>query len=260
MEYTRIKYTVEKRIATITLSRPEHQNALDDVMINELSHALHASNKSSTVRVILLRGEGEVFCSGTDPDVLRRLLKYEFDQNLDDSKALMKLFVQIYTLRTPVIAVVRGAALASGCGLAAVCDLVIASKETARLGFPEVTLGFVPAVALGFLVRRIGEGKARELAMLGTTLSAEEAATIGLVNKVVPETELDEWSRSLAHRMAETASPAALGLVKELLSRSHGMSTNDALDYAANLSALSRMTDDCRRGLNAVLKDEGVKW
>jgi methylglutaconyl-CoA hydratase len=260
MEYTRIKYTVDRRIATVTLSRPEHQNALDDAMINELSHALHAANKSSSVRVILLKGEGEVFCSGTDPDLLRRLLKYEFDQNLDDSKALMKLFVQIHTLRTPVIAVVRGPAIASGCGLAAVCDLVIASKETARLGFPEVTLGFVPAVALGFLVRRIGEGRARELAMLGTILSAEEAATIGLVNHAVPETQLDETADAFATRLAESTSPSAIGLVKELLSRVHGMSTNDALEYAANLSALSRMTDDCRRGLNAVLKDEGVKW
>jgi methylglutaconyl-CoA hydratase len=260
MEYTRIKYSVDRRIATITLSRPEHQNALDDAMVNELSHALHAANKSSSIRVILLKGEGDVFCSGTDPDVLRRLLKYEFDQNLDDSKAVMKLFVQIYTLRTPVIAVVRGPALASGCGLMAVCDLVIASRETARLGFPEVTLGFVPALALEFLSRRIGEGKARELAMLGTILTADEAATIGLVNQVVPETELDEHARSLAQRLAETTSPAAIGLVKELLSRVHGMSTNDALEYAANLSALSRMTDECRRGLNAVLKDEGVKW
>jgi methylglutaconyl-CoA hydratase len=260
MEYTRLKYTVDRRVATMTLSRPEHQNALDDVMINELSHALHAANKSSAIRVILLKGEGEVFCSGTDPDVLRRMLKNEFDQNLDDSKSLMKLFVQIATLRTPVIAVVRGPALASGCGLAAVCDLVIASKETARLGFPEVTLGFVPAVALAFLVRRIGEGKARELAMLGTVLSADEAAAIGLVNRAVAETDLDSSAKALAEHIAGSTSASAVGLVKELLSRAHGMSTNDALEYAANLSALSHMTDDCRRGLNAFLKDEGIQW
>jgi methylglutaconyl-CoA hydratase len=260
MEYTRIKYASDRRVATVTLSRPDHQNALDDTMVNELSHALHAANKSATLRVILLKGEGEVFCSGTDPDVLRRLLKYEFDQNLDDSKALMKLFVQIYTLRKPVVAVVRGSALASGCGLAAVCDLVVASKETARMGFPEVTLGFVPAVALGFLARRIGEGKARELTLQGTLLSADQAAAIGLVNYVVADTKLDAWSGALANRLAESSSAMAMGLIKELLSRIHGMSTNDALEFAANLSALSRMTDDCRRGLNASLKDEGVKW
>jgi len=260
MEYTRIKYAVERRVATITLARPEHQNALDEAMVNELSDALHAANKSSSLRVILLKGEGDVFCSGTDPESLRRFLKSEFDQNLEDSKAIMKLFVQISTLRKPVIAVVRGAALASGCGLVAVCDLAIASKETARLGLPEVTLGFVPAAALSFLIRRIGEGKARELALLGTVLTAEQAAAIGLVNRTVPETELDAHSAAFAERLAESTSPSAVGLVKELLLRIHGMSTNDALEYAANLSALSRMTDDCRRGLNAVLKDEEIKW
>lgn len=259
-DYTRIKVTVDQRICTIMLSRPEKHNALDDSMIDELSDAFLAAQKNQDVRVVILAGEGESFCSGADLAYLQQISRFDFQQNQEDSGRLMNLFLQIYTLRKPVIARVHGNALAGGCGLATVCDLVIGSRETARFGYTEVRIGFIPAIVMVFLVRKIGESRAREMTLRGTILSAEEAYHIGLVNHVVPETELDEFTVNLAREMARNCSPSSLGLIKELLARLHGMSTSDALDYASNLNALTRMTDDCKKGIEAFLKKEPLRW
>jgi methylglutaconyl-CoA hydratase len=260
IDYTRIKYEIDHRICTITLSRPEKHNALDDQMISELTSAFQSAQRDSEVKVILLKGEGESFCSGADLEYLQRMSKYDFNQNQEDSNTLMRLFLHIYTQRKPVIAVVQGNALAGGCGLATVCDIVIASKETARFGYTEVKLGFIPAIVIFFLVRRVGEGRARELAIRGNIMSAEEAQRIGLVNYVVPETEIEQFSSTLAMEIVKNCSSSSLGLIKELLSRIHGMSVNDALSYASNLNALTRMTDDCKKGIDSFLKKEPAKW
>ncbi|MEX0601932.1 MAG: enoyl-CoA hydratase-related protein, partial [Bacteroidota bacterium] len=238
----------------------DKHNALDDTMISELSDAFSVAQKKSTVKVILLNGEGESFCSGADLAYLQRISTFDFHQNQEDSVALMKLFLQIYTHRKPVIAIVRGNALAGGCGLATVCDLVVASRETARFGYTEVRIGFIPAVVMAFLVRRVGEARARELTLRGTILSADEAKEYGLVNMVVPETEVDQVAAQLAQELVRTSSGSSMGLIKELLARIHGMSTMDALDYAANLNALTRMTEDCKRGIDAFLKKEPLRW
>jgi len=260
MDFTRIKYQVDRRICTVTLSRPEKHNALDDRMINELSGAFSAAQKEADVKVVIVKGEGESFCSGADLSYLQQISQYDFQQNQQDSNNLMKLFQQIFTLRKPVIALVHGAALAGGCGLATVCDIVIASRETAKFGYTEVKIGFIPAIVMVFLVRRIGEGRARELTLRGNIINAQQAYELGLVNQLVGETELEEHGYRLADEMVKNCSGASMGLVKELLARIHGMSTADALDYASNLNALTRMTEECKRGIEAFLKKEPMKW
>ncbi|MBM4168257.1 MAG: enoyl-CoA hydratase/isomerase family protein [Ignavibacteria bacterium] len=260
MDYTRIKYEVDQRVCTISLSRPEKRNAFDDKMVAELTTAFYQAQKDSKSKVILLKGEGDAFCAGADLAYLQRISKFDFNQNQEDSSSLMKLLLQIYSNRKPVIAVVRGPAIAGGCGLATVCDIIVASKETAMFGYTEVRIGFIPALVMVFLVRRIGEGRARELALRGNLLTADEAYTIGLVNHVVPETELDKRAQELAQELIKKSSASSMGLIKELIARIHGMSTSDALDYAANLNALTRMTDDCKKGIEAFLKKESIKW
>ncbi|MCX6135700.1 MAG: enoyl-CoA hydratase-related protein [Ignavibacteriales bacterium] len=260
MDYTRIKYRNDQRVCTITLSRPDKHNALDDLMITELISAFQTAQRDAEVKVILLKGEGESFCAGADLAYMQRIMKYDFNQNQEDSNNLMKLFLQIYTQRKPVVAVVQGHAVAGGCGLATVCDLVVASKETARFGYTEVKTGFIPAIVLFFLVRRVGEGRARELTLRGNVIPAEEAYRMGLVNYVVPETDIDHFGENLALELAKNCSSSSLGLIKELFSRIHGMSVSDALSYAANLNALTRMTEDCKKGIDAFLKKEPVKW
>lgn len=260
MDFTRIKSQTEQRICTISLSRPEKQNALDDLMVSELTTAFQSAQRDTQVKVILLKADGESFCLGADLEYLQRISQFDFIQNQEDSNRLMRLFLQIYTQKKPVIALVQGNALAGGCGLATVCDIVIASKETAHFGYPEAKIGFIPAIVLPFLVRRVGEGNARALTLRGNIISAEEAYRIGLVNMIVPETEIEKYGWNLATEIVKNCSASSLGLIKELLSRIHGMSVTDALNYASNLNALTRMTDDCKRGIAAFLKEEPFKW
>lgn len=260
MEFTRIKYNIGSRICSITLSRPEKHNAIDDIMVSELSSAFQMAQRDDDAKVIILKAEGDSFSSGADLSYLQKVSKFDFDQNQKDSSNLMKLFLQIYTQRKPVIALVHGSALAGGCGLATVCDIVIAAKETAKFGYTEARIGFIPAIVMVFLIRRVGESKARELALRANTLNAEEALRIGLVNLVVPAVHIEQEGTKLANELITHCSGSSMGLVKELIARISGMSMSDALDYAANLNALTRMTDDCKRGIESFLKKEPVTW
>jgi methylglutaconyl-CoA hydratase len=260
LEFSRITYTLSKRIGIISLNWPEKQNALDDQMVSELTQAFVQTQRDANVKAVILRGEGDAFCSGIEHSYLQRISSYDFNQNLQDSTDLMKLFQQIYTLRKPVIALVQGEAIAGGCGLATICDFIIAARETAKFGFTETKIGFIPAIVLIFLVRRIGEGRARELVLRGNFLDAEESLKLGLISKVVPSIELEESGYQLANELIMNNSGTSMGLVKELLARVYGMETSDALDYASHLNALTRMTDDCKRGIDAFLNSKPLKW
>ena len=260
MEFYRTTYSVQKRVARITLNWPEKNNALDDQMVSELIQAFVQTQRDTHVHAVILRAEGDSFCSGVDPSHLQRISKYDFSQNLQDSTNLMKLFQHIYTLRKPVIALVQGTALAGGCGLATVCDFVLAARETAKFGYTEAQIGFIPAIVLIFLVRRIGEGRARELALQGNIINAEKAFELGLISQAVPAIELEKIGTQLADDLITNNSGTSMGLIKELLARVHGMATSDALEYASHLNALTRMTDDCKKGIEAFLNSKPINW
>jgi methylglutaconyl-CoA hydratase len=260
LEFYRITYTVEKRIGIISLNWPEKQNALDDLVVSELTQAFVQTQRDAAIKAVILRAEGDFFCSGMERSYLQRISKYDFNQNLQDSTNLMKLFQQIYTLRKPVIALVQGEAIAGGCGLATICDFIIAARETAKFGYTETKIGFIPAIVLIFLVRRIGEGRARELVLQGNIIDAEESFKLGLISKVVPSIDLEKAGMQLAHELITNNSGTSMGLIKELLARVYGMETGDALDYASHLNALTRMTDDCKRGIDAFLNLKPLKW
>jgi methylglutaconyl-CoA hydratase len=260
LEFYRITYTLEKRIGIISLNWPEKQNALDDQMVAELTQAFVQTQRDTAVKAVILRAEGDVFCSGMEQSYLQRIAKYDFNQNLQDSTDLLKLFQQIYTLRKPVIALVQGEALAGGCGLATICDFVIAARETAKFGYTETRMGFIPAIVMIYLVRRIGEGRARELVLQGNIIDADDALKLGLISKIVPAIDLEKTGLHLANELVTNNSGTSMGLVKELLARVYGMETSDALDYASHLNALTRMTDDCKRGIDAYLNSKPLKW
>lgn len=260
MHFERLRTATADRIATITLHRPDKRNALDDVMVRELIAAFTAAARDPQVRVILLTGSGTAFCSGADLDYLRRLSGFDLEQNKEDSRQLASLFRLVHEVRKPVIALVNGPAIAGGCGLASVCDFVIASAGRAQFGYTEVRIGFIPAIVMIFLARRVGEGRARELVLRGNILSAEEARSIGLASMVVPEEELTSAAQDLARELIRQNSGLAMGLCKEMLSKLHGMNLPDALEFAANMNAAARMTQDCRQGIAAFLAKEKLEW
>ena len=162
--------------------------------------------------------------------------------------------------RKPVIAAVNGPALGGGCGLAAACDFVFASKESAKIGAPEVRLGFLPAVILLYLIKRMGSSKAREFVLSGGVLTAEDAKEKGLVTEVVSHDALMGKAMEFAQGLASTTSPSSVSLTKDLFARMDEMSTKEAMEYAASLNALTRKTDDFKRGIESFLKKEKLSW
>ena len=260
MKFTRLLYEVGERKARITLNRPEKRNAFDDVLVRELTLAFVSAGKDQNVKVVVLAGVGPAFCAGADLEYLNRLSRFDLEENRADSQQLANLFRLIHELRKPVIAVVNGPALAGGCGLATVCDFVIASEENATFGYTEVRIGFLPAVVMIFLLKRVGEGTARELIVRGNIIGATKAREIGLINMVVPERELESATEALCMEIIQQNSGTAMSLCKEMLSKIHGMNLMDSLDFAANMNAAARMTPDCKQGIAAFLKKEKHQW
>lgn len=260
MPFDRILAATSGRRAVITLNRPAKRNALDDLMVRELITAFSSAARDPQVKVILLQAAGKAFCAGADLEYLQRLSAFDLEQNKADSQQLATLFRLIHEIRKPVIALVNGPALAGGCGLSAVCDFVIAGEETASFGFTEVRIGFIPAIVMIFLVKRVGEGRARELVLRGHTIDARAAEAIGLAGRVVPAAEVDAAGLALANELIERNSLLAMGLCKEMLSKLHGMNLMDALDFASNMNAAARMTPDCKEGVAAFLRKEQHRW
>lgn len=260
MNYSTITVDVAERVATVSMNRVERRNALDETMMHELTDAFQTLGRNSQSRVIILTGSGSAFCAGMDLNHLEKYAGLGQNENLEDARTLMKLLHTIYALKKPVIAAVNGPALGGGCGLAACCDFVFAGRERAKLGVPEVRLGFLPAVILHFLIKRVGSGAARELALMGGILDAVSAERIGLATRVVEDDRLAGEARTFALELARTTSPSAVSLTKDLFVRYDEMTLKDALDYAVTLNALARKTDDFRRGIDAFLKREKLEW
>ena len=260
MEFETIAYEERARTASIVLSRPEKRNALDNVMVKELSTAFLRAAKSQDVKVVTVSAVGQAFCAGADLAALGRIAESDQEENLADSRQLANLFRGMYELRKPIIAAVNGPALAGGCGLTSVCDFVLASAERAQFGYPEVRIGFIPAVVMIFLVKRVGEGKAREMVLRGGVMNAQEARDAGLVTEVVPEADLQSRVDALVLELNERNSLTSMGLCKEMLSKLHGMNLMDSLDFAAHMNAAARMSPDCKKGIQAFLRKEKIQW
>src|ERR1700741_1502502 len=174
---------VSEGVARITLNRPEKRNALNDELIGDLKDLFRRANDDHEVRVILVTGAGDDFCSGADLAALQKISTASVEENLADASSLMELFVLIRSVKQPVIAAVKGRALAGGCGLASACDIVLAARSS-RFAYPEVKIGFVPAMVMAILRRSVSEKRAFELVTLGNEFGAEEAVTMGLANRV----------------------------------------------------------------------------
>lgn len=247
-----VLYAVDRAIARITLNRPGKRNALNEELIAELKKALHRADNDENVRAVVLTGAGSDFCSGADLEGLQKISQASVDANLADARSLMELFVLIRAVRVPVISAVRGRALAGGCGLALACDIVLAARA-ARFGFPEVRIGFVPAMVTTILLRNVSEKKAFELLTLGTEISADEAEAFGLVNGLLDDEAFDDELDAFSWRF-ERISRSAVALTKQLLYQMDGMSFADALESGVDANVIARMSEDCQRGIEKFLK------
>jgi methylglutaconyl-CoA hydratase len=238
----------------LTLNRPEKRNALNDELITELKAALTDAGTDESLCAIVIQGAGNDFCSGADLESIRRLANATYEDNLDDARRLMELFTQIRNTPIPVIAAVRGRALAGGAGLATACDIVLAARS-ARFGYPEVKLGFVPAMVMAILRRNIGEKLAFEMVTMGFEFTVERASEIGLVNHILDDSAFESEVADFANVYA-TVSRSAVVMTKRLLYRMDDLDFNEAILAGAEVNAEARMSEDCRRGIARFLKKD----
>ena len=254
-----VKYNTENRIGYITLNRPEKRNALSYEMVTELKAAFTEAENDDNCKVIVLRAEGKVFCAGADLAYLQQLQNNTFNENLADSTHLMELFLKIYKNSKVVIAQVHGHAIAGGCGLATVCDFSFTVPE-AKFGYTEVKIGFIPAIVKVFLLRKIGEGKAKELLLSGDLIDAEKAMQFGLVNKIIDSNNLDSEVYKFALNLCETNSAQSMAFTKKMIADVQSMDLKMGLEFAAKMNATARASEDCKKGIASFLNKEKLSW
>jgi methylglutaconyl-CoA hydratase len=249
---TSLRETVEAGVLSLTLNRPEKRNALSAGLVDALHAALERADLDSEVRVVLIRGAGRDFCAGADLDELLASANLTLAENEAAALRLGSVFARIRALPKPVVAVVQGRALAGGAGLVASCDLAIAA-ESARVGYPEIQRGFVPAMVMTLLRRAVGEKSALDLVLTGRLLTAAEARAAGLVSRVVPNHQLEREAATVAAVLA-AASSSALALTKQLFYQLDGRSLDEGLALGARVNAVARQTPDFRAAVARFLE------
>ncbi len=257
MTYRTLHLELTGEIAMITLSRPEKRNAISPEMIEEILSAL-GEVEASPARVLLLTGAGKAFCSGMDLEALKALATQSLAEQREDADRLARLFLRIWSFPKPTIAAVNGHAIAGGCGIATLCDFTVSVPE-AIFGYPEVRIGFLPAVVSIFLVRQIGEKRARELLLTGRTIDAAEAHRLGLVTQIVPAKELMIAAQILAASLLQ-CSPVSLHMTKKLLCDFAAPEIDRELELAKSESAHIRTTQDFHEGLASFLEKRAPRW
>lgn len=226
-------------------------------MIDELLVVLDEI-EAGPARVVILTGAGKAFCSGMDLEALQTVAQQSPEQNLQDSKRMARMFRRLWSYPKPLIAAVNGAAIAGGCGIATLCDFTLAAAEV-KFGYTEVRIGFIPAIVSVFLIRQIGEKRARDLLLTGRILDAAEAHQIGLVTEVVPADQLMSATRELAAALL-AASPTSIAHTKRLLCKFAADEIDRELERAIAENAGIRATADFREGLVAFLEKRKPVW
>jgi len=257
MNYHTVQLAYEDRVATLTLNRPEKRNAISFELIDDLVRALDEVAKSDAI-VLIVTGAGKAFCSGMDLDNLKALLGRTPEQNLQDSQTMVQLFRSLYEFPKVTIAAVNGPAIAGGTGLALLCDFTLAVPDT-KFGYTEVRIGFVPAIVSTFLLRQVGEKQARDLLLTGRIFGSEEAARMGLINEIVPATNLMARARELAALLTEN-SASSLRATKQLLTDHARMELEAHMAAAVRENAAIRRTADFREGITSFLEKRKPVW
>ncbi len=248
----RVLVALEGGVLTATLNRPEKKNAIDTPMIDALLTLLERADLDGAVHVVAVRGAGGDFCAGMDLNELLASADKSVEENRRAALHFAEIFVQMRRLPKPIVAVVRGRALAGGCGLATACDLVL-TTESAKFGYPEVQRGFVPAIVMTLLKRTVGEKIAFDLAATGRILGASEAAGLGLVSRVYEDSDFEDQVSEVLRALAG-ASPSALAFTKQQFYQLDGLRFEDGIRLGADVNAVSRTTPDFRAALQAFLK------
>lgn len=257
--YQYIATEIKECVAYLILNRIDKKNALNFNFVKEIKMALESWKSDDTIKVVILKANGDVFSAGADLDVLKQLQVNTYEENLEDSRHLKELFEIISTYPKVVISQVEGHAIAGGCGLATICDFCFAVPE-ALFGYTEVKIGFIPALVSIFLVRKIGEMKAKELLLTGKLISAQQSFEMGLINEILSKDEIENYVFNFALKIAMETSLNSIAQTKTLMANSWHLPFLEAMDLAAQYNATSRASNDCKKGIQAFLNKEKISW
>jgi len=227
--------------------------------VSNLKQLFKEAEQNPEAKIIVLKANGDAFCAGADLAYLQQLQKNSFEENLEDSNHLKSLFEAIYLNSKIVIAQVEGHAIAGGGGLATVCDFVFSVPE-AKIGFTEVKIGFVPAIISLFILRKIGENRTKELLYTGDLITSQKAKAIGLINYIIDPENISSEVYDFAQKLIKSCSADSLALTKNLLAQVPTMNLSEGLNYASEMNAKARSTNDCIRGISAFLNKKTIEW
>jgi methylglutaconyl-CoA hydratase len=259
MDQALVLYQVKHRIAEIILNRPEKRNALNPALVTALTAAFLRAQSDERVKIIVLKANGEVFSAGADLAYMQQLQNFSYEENIADSNTLKTLFETIRTLSKIVIAQVEGHAIAGGCGLATICDIIFA-VPTAKFGYTEVKLGFVPAIVSCYLTQKVGETIAKKLLLTGDLFTADEALKYNLITYVTKSEEINQIVDDFAVNLCHSTSGNSLTLTKQLINQTTNNWLDSCLNNAIEVNAKTRESDDFKRGIAAFLAKEKINW
>ncbi|HMG86994.1 MAG TPA: enoyl-CoA hydratase-related protein [Terracidiphilus sp.] len=257
MNHKTILVTDDLPIRTITLNRPERRNAMTREMQTELI-GVFEETAATPCGAVILTGVGDAFCSGLDLSELQTMRDRTPAEHRADAERVARLLVSLYELPVPTIAAVNGPAIAGGTGLATVCDFTLATP-TAKFGFTEVRIGFVPALVSAFLSLQVGDKRCRDLLLTGRLFGATEAQQLGLVNEIVDREELAPRAEAMARSLLAN-SPQSMSATKRLLATQNRAWLDAAIVAALEANADSRESSDFREGIAAFLEKRKPIW
>lgn len=252
--FERIEIRREGDLLWVTLNDPERANALSPAMIGEITDLYRYDWRAEGVRALLLSGAGKNFSAGADLEHLRSLRDAGHEENLRDSLRLKDLFESVLRQEALTIALVHGACVAGGCGLATAHDFVVAAAG-AKFLYSEVRIGFVAALVATYLPLRLKGSDIRELLINPQFVDTKKALEIGLINReVLTEGDLRTEGEALAAQILETGSSESIARTKRLLLDVIGKPLGEAMSLAAEVNAAARATDDCKHGIATFLE------
>lgn len=257
-KYQTIKHELKDHIITIWLNRPEVHNAFNSTMLSELVDILEWINSVDDIRVVIFTGEGKSFSAGADLNWMKAMINYTYEENLQDSEMISRVFYRIYTCAKPVIAAINGATIGGGMGFVGASDIVIAS-ERAKFSLSEVRIGVVPACISPYLFKKVGEGALKELFISGTRFDPEKALKINLINYVVEHEQLLDFAYKKAKELL-ICGPKAIAMCKKLFLEVPEMDLLTAYDYTADVIAKMRISEEAQEGMKAFLEKRKPKW
>lgn len=247
---------IDRRVATVIMTRTEKRNALNPQLVSELFTAITDLNAREDIKIIVLKSAAAVFSAGADLAYIQEMGSFTHEENVADSRNLKNLFEALYQSPKITISQVEGPALAGGCGLATVSDFCFACP-TATFGYTEARIGFVPALVMVYLRHKMNINTCNEWLLTAGIFSAEKALHDGLIYRV--SENIQEEVTAFIETLLTGVSADSVTRTKMML-RNLPFNHEEALEYAAQQNAWARKSADCVRGIDTFLRKEKNEW